>query len=236
MSKLRVLMYHKIDTNRKDFLTVLKKDFEKQMQFVSQNYTPIRLSMLMEHIQKGTDLPKNSILITFDDGFANNFHLAYPVCKRLNLPFAIFPVAKFIGTNSNFDGENQEFLNKEQMLSMSDLVEFGYHSHDHKNLMEIEAIEWKNEIKKAIETAQKFEISMLPFWAYTYGSYPKNNSNNFTLLKNIFKELGIISAFRIGNRLNILPLKDQYKIERIDIRGNDSFLKFRLKLRFGKFL
>ena len=119
---------------------------------------------------------------------------------------------------------------------MSDLVEFGYHSHDHKNLMEIEAIEWKNEIKKAIETAQKFEISMLPFWAYTYGSYPKNNSNNFTLLKNIFKELGIISAFRIGNRLNILPLKDQYKIERIDIRGNDSFLKFRLKLRFGKFL
>lgn len=236
MSKLRVLMYHKIDTNRKDFLTVLSKDFEKQMQFVSKNYTPIRLSMLMEHIQKGSDLPKNSILITFDDGFANNFHLAYPICKKLNLPFAIFLVAKFIGTNTNFDGVNQEFLSKDQILSMSDLVEFGYHSYEHKNLMDIESIEWETELNNTIKTFQNLQIPVLPFWAYTYGGFPKNNSNKSLLLKNTFDKLGIISAFRIGNRLNFLPLKDKFKIERIDIKGNVPFFKFRLKLRFGKFL
>ena len=41
-------------------------------------------------------------------------------------------------------------------------------------------------------------------------------------------------AFRIGNRVNKFPFKNKYEIQRIDIKGQDSLLKFKLKLRFGK--
>jgi hypothetical protein len=39
---------------------------------------------------------------------------------------------------------------------------------------------------------------------------------------------------RIGNQINKFPFKNPYEIMRIDIKGEDSLLKFKLKLRFGK--
>ena len=46
--------------------------------------------------------------------------------------------------------------------------------------------------------------------------------------------MGVIAAFRIGNRVNPLKIKDLYDLNRIDIRGTDGFWRFRLKVKFGK--
>jgi hypothetical protein len=50
----------------------------------------------------------------------------------------------------------------------------------------------------------------------------------------IFKSHGIQFAFRIGNRINKLFLKDKYLIQRINITGNETLWKFKLMCRFGK--
>jgi hypothetical protein len=81
-----------------------------------------------------------------------------------------------------------------------------------------------------------FKHKTLNAWAYTYGAYPKRNKTEFDAIKIAFKNAGISCAFRIGNRINKLPIKDPYKIERIDVRGDESFLRFRLKVGFGKIL
>ena len=51
---------------------------------------------------------------------------------------------------------------------------------------------------------------------------------------NIFYELGIKAAFRIGNRINKFPFKNKFEINMLDIKGSDSFKKFKLKLKWRK--
>jgi hypothetical protein len=41
-------------------------------------------------------------------------------------------------------------------------------------------------------------------------------------------------AFRIGNRLNQIPIKNRFEMQRIDIKGQDSLFTFKWKLRLGK--
>ena len=58
-----------------------------------------------------------------------------------------------------------------------------------------------------------------------------NENKNFKLA---LKKHNLDYGFRIGNRLNIFPFKDDYEIQRLDIKGEDSIFKFKLKIKFGK--
>jgi len=234
MSKLRVLMYHKVHESERDYLTVNTQQLKQQLDFISAHYNVIRLSRLSEHIINGSPLPERPLLISFDDGYENNYRLAYPLLKAKNLPFAIFPVSGFIGKTLPYDGVDQSFLNTEQLKEMAHLADYGCHGSRHLNLTGLSKREQESEIAGSVSEMKALGIKTEAAWAYTYGSYPKKDPLAFADLKKTLNSHGIRLAFRIGNRVNTMPLKDPYKIERLDIRGNESFLKFRLKLAFGK--
>jgi hypothetical protein len=50
------------------------------------------------------------------------------------------------------------------------------------------------------------------------------------------REVGIQLGFRIGNRINALPFRNPYELNRIDVRGTDSFATFKQKVKWGKLL
>jgi len=236
MNTLRVLMYHQVDIIKRNFLCVSTAQLQKQLLYIKSKYIPIKLSDLLEHIEKGTALPDNAILITFDDGFENNLTLAYPIFEALSIPFTIFTVNDFIGKKTKHDSIEQAFLSEEQISKMVNLVDFAHHGLKHDNLMDLSHEKRVHEISESVKQMTTFKHKTLNAWAYTYGAYPKRNKTEFDALKLAFKNAGISCAFRIGNRINKLPIKDPYKIERIDIRGDESFFKFRLKVGFGKIL
>ncbi len=76
------------------------------------------------------------------------------------------------------------------------------------------------------------QIPFTPVLAYTYGAYPKKGAP-WHEMKAVLKEEALQLAFRIGNRINRLPLKEPFVAQRIDIRGNESFGRFRRKLKYG---
>lgn len=232
MSTLRVWMYHKITENEPDFLSVKRVDFAKQIEFIAKNYDPIKLSQLLKHLSSGEQLPDKAALITFDDGYLNNFDLAYPILKKMNIPFTVFLVGNYIGQTTSHDGKVQKFLSTENILEMSDLAEYAYHSLNHTNLND--SGNMLEEITDCIRHFEQYPFKMQPFWAYTYGAFPKKNPEKFKALVSAFETHQIKGAFRIGNRLNSLPIRKPFAIERIDVRGDDSFLKFRLKSKWGK--
>ncbi len=234
MSALRVLMYHKVSEKEQDFLTVTTGQLSEQLHWLKSRFHFITLRELVNHITLSTPLPKNALLVTFDDGYENNFTHAYPIFKMLNIPFSIFLVANFIGKNVQHDGKIQTFLKPEELQKMQDLVQFGYHGCSHASLMDIKENEWANEIKKGIDLLNALAITLENAWAYTYGNYPKKNELQFKKLKEIYHSNKIQCAFRIGNRINYLPLKEYYQIQRIDVRGNESFFKFKWKVSIGK--
>lgn len=236
MGKLRILMYHKVDMSRKDYLTVSQMQLQKQLKHIKSNYNVIRLSDVLSHIRTGSPLPEKALLITFDDGYANNYTLAWPLLKAFNLPFAVFPVADFIGKTTIYDGAEQTFLSLNQMAEMSPLAEFGYHGLAHANLNQLDDSGKAHEIHETVKKMESLGMQVLPMWAYTYGSHPRKNKSALANLANLFISNGIYGALRIGNRVNKLPIKRPFAIQRIDIRGNDSSLIFSLKVRFGKVL
>lgn len=234
MSGFRVLMYHKISESETDFLTVTTAQLTQQLGWIKKHFTVVSLKDVIQYIKTGTILPDNALLITFDDGYRNNYTLAYPIFKQFELPFSIFLVNSFIGKTLKHDHQLQEFLNPSELIEMQDFVQYGYHSTNHLNLMDIAPHLWKDEISSCIAEFNQLGIHLQPAWAYTYGGFPKKNKLDFDNLKKIFHSQGITCAFRIGNRINSKKLKEPYAIERIDVRGNETFLKLKLKVRFGK--
>src|SRR5712675_1504625 len=80
--KVRILMYHRVtnELGRSDapYNAVSIANFESQMSRLASNYNVITLDDLVLHFKKGNPLPENSAIITFDDGFRDNYLNAFP--------------------------------------------------------------------------------------------------------------------------------------------------------------
>jgi peptidoglycan/xylan/chitin deacetylase (PgdA/CDA1 family) len=108
-NKAVVLMYHRVldkDEISKSYsqngIIVSKKTFAAQMQYLNKHFNMISLTDVIERVKDKIPFVSKSCLITFDDGWKDNFQNAYPVLKKNRIPAAIFLPTDFIGTNRNF--------------------------------------------------------------------------------------------------------------------------------------
>ena len=102
-----ILMYHKVVSEDDDSLKylqpgmyVLERNFQKQISYLAAKRTIIPLRKLARHLKENANLQKNYVAITFDDGWRDNFDVAYPVLENNNVPATIFLTTDFIGTNT----------------------------------------------------------------------------------------------------------------------------------------
>ena len=72
--------------------------FEKQMALLAARFHCVSLSTLIGQIEQGRIKPY-TVALTFDDGFYNNFSVAYPVLRRYRLPATFFLTAGYVGTD-----------------------------------------------------------------------------------------------------------------------------------------
>ena len=116
------LMYHSIDSE-KNKGGIFIDEFEEHIKWIKNKKT-----FKMEEL-KGLDytLPLNSILITFDDGYKNNYTLAFPILKKYNMKATIFLNTKFIE-------KDETYLNWDEIREMykSGLIDFQLHTHSHQ--------------------------------------------------------------------------------------------------------
>lgn len=74
------------------------KDFDDQIRYFKRNFNLLGLDDFVETIHSDKPSSKKSILITFDDGYANNYDYAFPILQNHKAPAVIFPVTGLIGT------------------------------------------------------------------------------------------------------------------------------------------
>lgn len=104
-----VLMYHHVSAKH-DSLTVTAKNFDRQIAGLAKHgYTSLG-SKDLENFYAGKPLPKKSVLITFDDGYLNNWVYAHPVLKKYNMRALLFTITGLIGNGPvrPFNGQTKD--------------------------------------------------------------------------------------------------------------------------------
>lgn len=88
--KIVILMYHRINSVH-DYmgLSIDSDFFEKQLKYIAKNYTLISLTEAVACLESGA-IHDNYVVLTFDDGFKDNFSQAYPLLKKYNSPATVF--------------------------------------------------------------------------------------------------------------------------------------------------
>ena len=216
--RLTVLMYHSIQPESKNELTVSVKNFEKHLEVLQKKgYNTLHFKQLK------TPLTKKNLIITFDDGYIDNKDYAFPLLEKFGFKGVVFLPTALI----NHDSDKMTFDDLKTINS--DVIELGLHSHKHQNFEKINLSQIKNDLLENMDALQSRKIPFERILAYPYGRF-QNNKDFFQLLET----LGIKYAVRISNKINYFPPKNRFKICRIDVKGTDSILKFKLKLIFGK--
>lgn len=105
---LPILAYHRIKSPVKNYpydselISATPEDFLWQMQHIKQHYTPIRLNDVGRYFAKQLAWPARPVIVTFDDGFDDNYHHAFPVLKQLQIPATFFLATDYIGTSNSY--------------------------------------------------------------------------------------------------------------------------------------
>lgn len=107
---LPVLTYHRVCTVAEEqrypfdveLVSATVADFAWQMEYVCRHFTPITFGQFLQAARGEALLPPQPIIVTFDDGFEDNYVNAYPILRRLGMQATIFLAAGYIGRPRTF--------------------------------------------------------------------------------------------------------------------------------------
>src|SRR6185436_1271108 len=98
-----VLSYHRVNRFPKEEfcptrgLAVHTDDFEAHLAFLKQHFSIIPLTQLMECLRSGVTLPENFVVLSFDDGYEDNYTDAFPLLEKYQAPATIFVTVGLVG-------------------------------------------------------------------------------------------------------------------------------------------
>jgi len=229
-SDVRILMYHQVvpekERENNDLIISVEK-LEEQFIHIQQNFKTVFFNELEQ--KKNV---KNKIILTFDDGYYNNYQYLIPLLEKYHLKATICIPTELIEKDLN--NKPGMYMNFEQIRSLpSHLVEIALHSHAHNNYSQMTLEDAENDVIKNIKTLKRENIPFTNILVYPYGKFPKKGIQKKEFFKMLEKH-NISAALRIGNDIASFPWKQKFEVKRINICGSDSFSKFKNKLRFGK--
>lgn len=119
-TRLYILMYHHFvpDGTECNPWTLTASRFREDLQWLSDNgYTTV----LPSELAAGIEFPEKAVMITFDDGYASNYDLAFPLVEEFNAKVVISLVTSNLERTLTWDQCRE--------MTQSGLVEFGSHTH-----------------------------------------------------------------------------------------------------------
>jgi len=239
-SGLRVLCYHKVGIPPKPYmkdLWVSPEKFRKQVKYLIDNgWNTITFSELNEiYKEKKQELPEKTVLITFDDGYQNNYEYAYPILKELGAKGNIFLVWNTLGkANTWHNPASEPWINMctiEQIKEMleSGVMDFGGHTLNHPHLTKIDPEAARTEITESKKKIEEALGRSLCAFAYPYG----DGAYSEAMRKNVF-DAGYIFDFSFKEGITAWPWeREKNPIDRLYIKGTDDITDFALHLKKG---
>ena len=221
-------MYHYLsvppanaDIYRKD-LSVSPQNFEAQLQYLKEaGYTTISVSDLIYYLSGRKSLPKKAIILSFDDGYADNYENAFPLLKKYGFR------ATFSVITDRIDFADPNYMTWENIIEMHAAgMEFGAHSKRHFDLRGKDDDFLVYEIlgsKEAIEAriGEPVRVFVYPSGAYDENTLKVTQSANYWAA--LTTQYGTTQQYR-----------ERFELTRIRIRGEDSLAQFKAKVSISE--
>lgn len=190
-----------------------KKNFDSQIAYLIRNFNIVSIDKILDECRYRTQLEDDTIAITFDDGYKDNYTHAYPILKKYNAPFTIFVSTGYIDTTN--------MLTKEEIAAMhKDKITFGGHTVTHKVLSGLNREAATAEISGSKSALEQILKENVKYFAYPYGKKGRDFTNE---TMQIVKECGFTAAFSTKNGC-IDSNGNYFALNRIGIRNVPLFV------------
>ena len=218
-----VLEYHSI--NNSHYVCSVNPDlFEREMKFLKDHgYTAISLSQFSSGLIDYSCLPPKPVLITFDDGYEDNYTNALPIMEKYGMHGTEFVIVNDVGQPGYLTWEQIEDMKRRK-------TDIESHTLSHRALKDLSREEQKQELYVSKLLLEKHLHCPVEYVAYPYGSY---NEDTVELLG----KLGYKEAFSSFPGVNT-SMTNHYVIKRVPVlQPKTEMVAFglkELKLSFSK--
>lgn len=236
--EIPVIMYHRIikenDVKGVHGIYVLEDVFDKQMKYLKDNgyqtitFEDIKNGEWRNRFNKGNKW----IMLTFDDGYKDNYEVAFPILKKYGFKSTIYLLGevkynKWDVDNTKNPEEKFILMDDKEILEMQEYgIEFGGHTLTHPMLAKLDLEDARREITESRKILNKKLGKEMNCFAYPYGSLNEE-------VKKIVKEVGYKFAVATDSG-DISYSKDLFQIRRIAIFPKNNMFNFKRKVS-GKY-
>lgn len=245
MRPVPVLMYHHINPHQGDMVTITPEVFEQQMKYLhGSGYKTLKIEELLSYISGGLILREKAVVVTFDDGWLDNYLYAFPIIKKYDIRANIFIVSDIVDRASHKKTgicaplpkhresklllqqgeEHRVFLNWDLIREMerSGTVDFYSHTKTHASCDFLSEAELLQELELSKHTIEEEIGKPCPYLCWPYGRYSD-------IAITIAQKVGYHAIFTTNHGIAKVG-SDPYRIKRIVMKGRSGWFKKRVFL------
>jgi peptidoglycan/xylan/chitin deacetylase (PgdA/CDA1 family)/GT2 family glycosyltransferase len=228
-----ILMYHALGRPGEppSRYVIPRRRFALQMAWLKwRGYHILSLEEFLHDRHDDRLPPGCSVILTFDDGYADNRTVAYPILRRYGFPATVFLVSGGVGGVNRWDSSGK--LAGRPLLSWTAVremleggVRFGAHTQSHVPLTAVNLSRAKKEIEGSRADLERGLGRPIVTFAYPHGEINP-------AVQAIVESAGFVGACSCHTGVND-PVVPNHALRRIEVRGTDSFIHFALALWLG---
>ena len=210
LRRIPVLLYHSVTDSPVGPIapyTVSPATFERHLELIAERHQALTVSQLVECLGAGRTLPPAPVVITFDDGFADNLDEAAPRLAGHKLAATVYVTSGLVGQAG--------MLGWEQLSELEQAgIEVGAHAHTHTPLDELQMADAVDEIRRSKAMIEHRLQHALATFAYPHGYSTRR-------LRNEVRAAGFGSACGVRNAFSH-PADDPWCIARLTVRADTA--------------
>ena len=208
-----ILYYHSVSPSADNEVIITPEILKSELQYLKdEGYTTLTLNEVSDYLLNSSAIPSKSIVITFDDGYMDNYDNAFPILKELGMKATIFCIT------SKLDGSY--YLSPNAIKEMSDYgIDIQSHTVTHPKLDSLTYDEQLTELKESKKTLESITGKPVTSIAYPFGNF---NEDTIKAAEASGYSLGFTTNRGLADRND-----DYLQIDRIYVSSNYDLKTFK---------